>query len=117
MVSKINDAEYEKIDDELLPQALLYHIATRSNTQHLIELYYWSQEEHLVELMRAFIRLPDETKSALASYLRLGIEKSDLVRTTIGDKGELIISSPQVCHELQKQCEAIDSHQTRDVKH
>ena len=106
-----------KSDDELLPQALLYHIATRSNTQHFIELYYWSQEEHLVELMRAFIRLPDETKSALASYLRLRIEKSDHVRITIGDKGELILSSPQVCHELQKQCEDDRFPSDTDVKH
>ena len=102
---------------KLSPAALRYHIATRSNTQRLVELYYWSQEEQLVELMRAFTRLPDETKAALTSYLRLGIEKSDSIGVTIGENGSLILSSPQVCHELQKQCENDVSDESQWVTH
>ena len=103
MGRKVKEVVRIKSVDDTTPEALRYQIATRSDAQRLVELYYWSQEEHLVEFMRAFIRLPEESKAALTSYLSLGIKNSGSIGVTIDEKGSLILSAPQVCHELQKQ--------------
>ena len=78
-------------NDELSLEALRYFIAAHCDPRILIELYYWSRERILVEHMREFVTLPEETKSSLIAFMKAS--KSNI--TTVKSKnGDLILSSP-----------------------
>jgi len=61
-----------------------------------IELFYWSQEPALAEIMRAFVVLPDEAKSTLHAFLHLAEENPQSVVVTINTGGSVTLSSPDM---------------------
>ena len=48
------------------------HIIDRCDHPRLMELYYWTQEPGLLEIIRAIAAMPDSGREALESFFRLG---------------------------------------------
>ena len=65
----------------------------------IVELYYWSQERHLRDLMRAFVMLPPRTQEVLLAFLQLNTDPEQ-VEAAIDAEGRVILSSATV-KELQ----------------
>jgi hypothetical protein len=101
----------------LSAEVLHIFLGSQRNSRALIELYYWSQEEHLVDLMRAFVLLPDDTKAALTAFLKLSNEKSELVTASIPRNGSLMLESPRTCHEFARSSVLSPSKKQSPVKH
>jgi hypothetical protein len=60
----------------------------------LIELYYWSAENELAEVMRQYIALPPEAREALHAFLLLVKDAPGSVTARIASNGELTLSAP-----------------------
>lgn len=45
--------------------------ADSSNPGRILELYYWSQEPQLLDLLRAFMAMPPTTRAALEAFVSL----------------------------------------------
>jgi hypothetical protein len=60
----------------------------------LIELYYWSSERELADVMRQYIALSAEVRAALHAFLLLVKDAPGSVTVRIADNGELAFSAP-----------------------
>jgi hypothetical protein len=74
-------------------------VATVRSPARIVELYYWSQERHLRDLMRAFVMLPPRTQEILLAFLQLNTDPEQIVAAIDAD-GRVILSSPAL-KELQ----------------
>ena len=80
---------------------LLHRLANNcKNPARLIELYYWSREPELAEIMREVVALPDESKAILHAFFRLAEGGGDAVTVTVGAEGDVTLSSPGVTRML-----------------
>lgn len=70
-------------------------LATIQSPARVVELYYWSQERHLRDLMRAFVMLPPHTQDMLLAFLQLNTDHEQ-VEATIDAEGRVVLSSPAV---------------------
>jgi hypothetical protein len=68
----------------------------------LIELYYWSAEHELAEVMRQYIALSPEVRVALHAFLMLVKDEPGSVTVEIAANGELTFSSPAVAELARK---------------
>src|SRR5437588_4277562 len=64
------------------------------NPARLVELYYWSAEPELAEVMRQYIALPRDVSATLHAFLMLAADDPGSVNLRISDDGEMILSSP-----------------------
>jgi hypothetical protein len=60
----------------------------------LIELYYWSAEHELAEVMRQYVGLSADVKVALHAFLMLVKDDPASVSVRIDPNGELTFTSP-----------------------
>ena len=60
----------------------------------LIELYYWSTEHELADVMRQYIALSPEVRSTLHAFLMLVKDEPGSVTVQIAANGELTFSAP-----------------------
>jgi hypothetical protein len=60
----------------------------------LIELYYWSAEHELADVMRQYIALAPEVREALHAFLMLVKDQPGSVTAQIALNGELTFSAP-----------------------
>jgi hypothetical protein len=67
----------------------------------LIELYYWSAEHELAEVMRQYIALSPDVRAALHGFLMLVKDAPGSVKVDIAATGEMTFSAPAV-EELAK---------------
>jgi hypothetical protein len=68
----------------------------------LLELYYWSSERELAEVMRQYIALSPEVRAAWHAFLLLVKDSPGSVTVRIDPNGELAFSAPAAA-ELAKQ--------------
>ena len=54
-----------------MPQ-VVSQIVARCDHARLMELYYWTQEPALLEIIRAIAGMPESGREALESFFRLG---------------------------------------------
>jgi DNA-directed RNA polymerase subunit L len=66
------------------------------NPERLIELYYWTAEHEIIEIIRQYISLPDEPKKALRAFLSMTSDCTDSVRVNVNKEGHVTFSSPVV---------------------
>ena len=86
---------------------LLHRLADNcKNPARLIELYYWSREPELAEIMREIVALPDEAKATLHAFFRLAEGGVDAVTVTVGSEGDVTLSSPGVTRILMSMMRA-----------
>src|SRR5262245_27873925 len=60
----------------------------------LVELYYWSVEPELAEVMRHYLALPRDVSTMLHAFLMLAAQDPGSVNLRISGDGEMILSSP-----------------------
>jgi hypothetical protein len=60
----------------------------------LIELYYWSAEHQLAEVMRQYVGLSADVKAALHAFLMLVKDDPGSVTVRIAPNGEMTFSCP-----------------------
>ncbi len=64
------------------------------NPARMIELYYWSGEADLVEVMRQYVALPAAVRAALYAFLMLAKDDPASVNVRIEANGDMTLSSP-----------------------
>jgi hypothetical protein len=67
----------------------------------LIELYYWSGEHQLADVMRQYIALSSDVRAALHAFLMLVKDEPGSVTVQIATNGEMTFSAP-AAEELAK---------------
>ena len=68
----------------------------------LIELFYWSEEPDLVEVMRHYVGLSPELRAALYAFLVLITGEPGSATVKITANGEMTFSSPAVAELARK---------------
>ncbi|HLH98495.1 MAG TPA: hypothetical protein VKW08_25580 [Xanthobacteraceae bacterium] len=64
------------------------------NPAELMELYYWSAEHDLIDVMRQYVALSPGVRAALHGFLMLVKDEPGSVTAEIGETGELTFSAP-----------------------
>jgi hypothetical protein len=85
--SRLRDPRSRKILESIL--------ADCTDSSYLIELYYWTREPGMLDLIRAIAALPEETRSALEAFFAMSHE-SGSVAAKWDAAGRLTLASPQV---------------------
>lgn len=88
-----------KADAQDIREVLRRLVTTIQSPARIVELYYWSQERHLRDLMRAFVMLPPRTQDVLLAFLQLNTDPEQ-IHAAIDTEGRIILSPPQA-KELQ----------------
>jgi hypothetical protein len=70
-------------------------LADCQDTSRLFELYYFSQEPAMLDIMRAIAALPEEARAALEAFFTMSHESAAIVAHWDAT-GRLTLSSPQV---------------------
>ena len=83
-------------DDHDLTDLLQKVVKRCDDPARLFELYYWSQEPELAEVMRQFIAMPDEARSALGAFFSMAKGHVESVTVAVSPAGEVTLSSPVV---------------------
>jgi len=89
-----------------LTELLKRIVADCQDPARLVELYYWSAEPELAEVMRQYIVLPDEVRAALHAFLMLVANDPGSVSLRITGNGEMVLSSPATVEIAQDLVEA-----------
>jgi hypothetical protein len=91
----------ERPEEPQLAAVLKRILAECRNPGRLVELYYWSAERDLADVMRQYIALSPEVRSALHAFLMLVKDEPDSVTVQIAESGEMTFSAPAAA-ELAK---------------
>lgn len=65
-------------------------ISGGADTSRLLELYYWTREPGIIELIRAYLDLPERTQRSLSTYLLNGKPKA--IVATFDPQGRLVLA-------------------------
>ena len=66
---------------------------TCENPTRLVELYYWSREPDLAEIMRQIVSIPEDARNALHVFFRLTAENPSSVSINVSTNGDVVLSS------------------------
>ena len=70
-------AKLTTVDPQL--RSILNHIVEKTDQARLVELYYWTQEPGLLEVIRAIAAMPASTREALESFFALAGDAQSIV--------------------------------------
>jgi hypothetical protein len=65
----------------------------------VIELYYWSRERNLLDIMRSVVAMPARTREALETFLAMVADPETIV-ATMDSAGRLSLTSPRIGQAL-----------------
>ncbi len=76
-----------------------------TDTSRLLELYYWTREPGIVELIRAYLDLPERTQRTLSTFLLNGRPQS--IACSFDQQGRLVLARAPVseqapAHQVEK---------------
>jgi hypothetical protein len=91
----------DRSDERPLAGVLKRIVEECPHPARLIELYYWSSEHELADVMRQYIALSPEVRAALHAFLMLVKDEPGSVTVEIAASGEMTFSAPAV-EELAK---------------
>lgn len=69
-------------------------ISGGADTSRLLELYYWTREPGIVELIRAYLDMPERTQRNLSTFLLNGRPGS--ISSTFDQQGRLVLGRTPV---------------------
>jgi hypothetical protein len=92
----------DRLDEPHLAGVLKRLIEECAHPARLIELFYWSAEHELAEVMRQYIGLSADVRAALHAFLMLAKDAPGSVTVRIAANGELTFSSPAVVELARK---------------
>lgn len=67
-----------------------------TDTSRLLELYYWTREPGIVELIRAYLDMPERTQRSLSTFLLNG--RPGLISSAFDQQGRLVLGRVPVEH-------------------
>jgi hypothetical protein len=76
------------------------HIVSRCDHARLMELYYWTQEPELLDIIRAVAGMSKAGREALESFFRLGGDAQTVTATWETD-GRLVLESDNLGRALE----------------
>jgi hypothetical protein len=76
-------------------------VSSETDASRLLEMYYWTREPGIVELIRAYLDLPDRTQRHLSDFLLKNRPQS--VASTIDQQGRLLLSRDDGAARPQEQ--------------
>lgn len=65
----------------------------------VLELYYWSREPGMIEIMRGIVAMPEETRGALEAFLALSRDPKT-IRANISQAGVLMLAAPEAAQAV-----------------
>lgn len=65
----------------------------------LIELYYWSREPGLIDIIRGIVAMPDETRAAVEAFFAMA-QEPEAIAAKFDPRGRLSLASPDVDRAL-----------------
>ena len=65
------------------------------NPADLLELYYWSREPGLLEVIRGLVAMPEDSRAALEAFLTLA-RNPKTISASLDERGTLTFASPEV---------------------
>jgi hypothetical protein len=90
----------KKAAARLAPADLLKAVITNSgDPARILELYYWSREPGLLEMIRAIVAMRPSSVAALEAFLAMTPDRHSIVATLEGT-GRLTLDSPQVAQAI-----------------
>lgn len=92
----------DRQDDQKLTGVLKQLVEECPHPERLIELFYWSTEPDLAEVMRHYVGLSTEVRAALFAFLVLVKGEPGAATVRIGANGEMTFSSPAVAELARK---------------
>ena len=63
-----------------------------TDSSRLLELYYWSQEPDIVELVRAYLEMNERTRTTFGNFLLSAHPQS--IAAAVDGQGRLVLSRP-----------------------
>ncbi len=96
----------DRSDERPLAGVLKRIVEECPHPARLIELYYWSGEHELADVMRQYIALSPEVRAALHGFLMLVKDEPGSVTVEIAANGEMTFSAP-VAEQLAKKIASI----------
>lgn len=72
-----------------------------ADTSRLLELYYWTREPGIVELIRAYLDLPERTQRTLSTFLLNGRPQS--IACSFDQQGRLMLARLPVSEQAPAQ--------------
>jgi hypothetical protein len=99
-----NEAELQEIIEAIIVDC--------GSPARVLELYYWSQESDLWEMIRALVNLPAPVRTKLSAFLMMATDR-DQVSARIGQSGELTLFSGHVADALAIVRAAIDGDENK----
>lgn len=76
-------------------------VSGETDASRLLELYYWTREPGIVELIRAYLDLPQRTQRNIGNYL-LNTRPQSIV-SSIDAQGRLVLSKSETPASQQRQ--------------
>ncbi len=74
-------------------------ITQAGNSAQVLECYYWTREPGLPELIRAFLTMPIEARTALRAFLAAAVVRSSIT-VSVDATGTLTLRSPEAAEAL-----------------
>ena len=60
----------------------------------VLELYYWSREPGMIDVMRGIVAMPEETRAAFEAFLALARDPKS-IEASMSPEGVLTLASPE----------------------
>jgi hypothetical protein len=70
-------------------------LADCPDSSSLLEMYYWTREPGMLDLIRAIAAMPEETRSALEAFFTMSHEPA-AIAAKWDTAGRLTLASPQI---------------------
>jgi len=64
-----------------------------------LELYYWSREPGLIEIVRGIAAMPEDTRAAIEAFIALARDAKS-VRAELGSRGVLTLASAEAARTV-----------------
>lgn len=68
-------------------------VTSEAEASKLLEMYYWTREPGIVELIRAYLNLPDRGQRHLSDFLLKN--RPQLIASMIDQQGQLVLSAAE----------------------
>jgi hypothetical protein len=92
----------DQSDETRLTDVLKRLVEECPHPERLIELYYWSAEPDLAEVMRQYVGLSPEVRAAFYAFLTLVRDGPGSVTVKIAANGDMSFSSPAAVELARK---------------
>jgi hypothetical protein len=69
------------------------------NWSHVLELHYWAQEPGMLDIIRALVAMPEDTRAVIETFCAMAHEPA-VVTADLDAAGRLSLTSPQMGRSL-----------------